>query len=67
MGYSAVREYISRIILLDPLYFLGLENKFFLPSLSFFLVYENGFIFSSFYYLYLKYKHEVLYTLSIIL
>ena len=35
-GDTAVRESTSRSIILNPLYFLVLENKVFLPSFSFF-------------------------------
>ena len=55
-----VREYILRSILLDPLYFLVLENKLFLPCLSFFRVYKKDVLLSSFYSLYLKYEHGLL-------
>ena len=66
LSYS-VLEYISQRILFDPLYFLVLGNKFFLPSFYFFRVYDNKVLFSSFYSLYFKYEHDVLYTLSSIL
>ena len=60
LGGNAVLESTSRSILLDPLYFLVLEKKVFLPSFPFFRVYKNDVLFYSFYYLYLKYEHRVL-------
>ena len=59
----AVRESTSWSILLDPLYFLVLEKKVFLPSLSFFRVYENNVLLSSFNSLNLEYYHGVLQNL----
>ena len=57
-----IREYTSQSILIDPLYILVLEKKVFLPSFSFFRVYENEVLFFSFYSSYLDYEHEMLYT-----
>ena len=59
-GGNAVHESISRSIFFFPLYFLVLENKIFLPSFSFFLVYEYKVLFFSFHSSYLDYKHKVL-------
>ena len=56
----AVCEYTLQSILLDPLYFLVLGNKVFLPSFSFFEFTKNGVPFSYFYSLYLKYEHKFL-------
>ena len=64
---NAVCESTSKSILLDPLNFLVLEEKFFLPSISFFRVYGNDVLFSSFCSLYLEHKHGVLQTLYSIL
>ena len=58
-----IREYTSQSILIDPLYILVLEKKVFLPSFSFFLVYNNNVLFSSFYYFYFGYKKGLLQTL----
>ena len=47
---------ISHVAFYKILYiFWFLEKKLFLPSVSFFRFYKNDVIFSSFYYLYLKY------------
>ena len=65
--FYSVRESISLSILLDPLYFLVLGNRVFLPSFSFFRFYWKNVLFSSLYSIYLKCEHKLLYTLSIIL
>ena len=63
MMVYVVSESTSRSILLDPLYILVLEKRVFLPSFSFFRVYENYVLFSSFYSLYLEYEYGVFQTL----
>ena len=53
--------YLTENILLSYILLLVLENRAILPSFSFFWVYEYGVLFSSFYYYYLDYEHEVIY------
>ena len=59
-GGNAVCKYISRSILLDPLNCFGFGKENISSSFLIFRVYENEVLFFSFYYLYLKYEHEVL-------
>ena len=55
--------YLTEHLLLSSLFWGGLENKLYLPSLSFFKDKRRR-LYIFFYTWYLDYEHEVLYTLS---